>query len=251
MGPSATQSGTEPQRGWLSAAAVGVSFAGGIAQKGVDVGRLAKKFPEAWRMREYLAAEPIARTSVMRWLHARTGRTGLALWELATMAPDTRLINPAAPAVASAASHGQSFTRFDRNAYRASSVISMALAPIQLVSGIPGLIEGVHTHGISGLVDTKAGRSGILQTGGGALGMLPLALAVREARMQGVHGIANLATHITQSKWMSSPALVSVGIGAGLLTFANEIGALDMFNTNNTRPAMDVLSDAAHKLPLI
>jgi hypothetical protein len=241
--PSPTSEGdASDERTGLAKAAMVAGMGGGLVLNAVDLARLAKKFPEALRAARF---DPSL---------GRLGRLPTALALAAQVRVDDRIVNPLAPRVASAASLGRSFTRFDELAMRTSVLLGASLAAVQVASAIPNIIDAVGKDGPwhENLLQTTAGRFGMLQLGGGLLagGIFATALA----RTHAAAGGAGLVQHVmaaSKSPIMAKPIVGQIGIAAGLITAANELGYLDMLNSGETRSIGQVLGDAARGTPVL
>jgi hypothetical protein len=243
-------------------------FVGTAAKNGLDMVRLLKKGPESFAARSLPAEEGVA-----AWRQAnrsRAGRAPLLAKQALFIAPDTRIIDPLAPATRMApaavdaavaegsikagsaaeiaARAGRSYSKLDSLANRTSGVMGASLAGIQLAVAVPNVIQGLREDGVPGLWDSKSGRTGVLSLLGGGLGLGMLVPAYRGA--EGASFGSRLLS-MAESPRLTSPLLANIGIAAGLLTMANELGFFDFLDKGNKRPVTQVLGDAWHKIPLL
>lgn len=217
------------ERGAISRAAIQFSFFAGLGKMGLDMARVAAKFPEA----------------------RATGNLPTAVRQFITAAPTTSLIDPSAPRLASAALGGKTFTAFDRSAYRLSSGIGAALAGVQLASSVPNLIEGWQKDGPAGLVNSQSGRTGVLQAAGGGFALGLLSKAFVETRAAGTTGFLPTLLEATAKPSLSRPWVAGIGFLTAGLVIANELGFFDFLNKGETRDLGQVMSDAVHNLPFM
>lgn len=159
-----------PERGGIAEAAVVTSMLGGVGVNAIDVARLLKKYPEALRAGKF---DPSL---------GRFGRIDAAIGQTIAMAPNRHVIDPLAPRVASAASLGKSFTKFDEVVMKSATLLSSSLAAIQFGSSIPNLIDAAGNEGPwhQNMYDNESGRSGVLQFAGGGLGLAMLGTALAQ-----------------------------------------------------------------------
>lgn len=244
-GPASGEGSTAAPRSTAATIAVRAMFFGTVAKMGLDIGRVLWKAPEAFAARSIPLPE--GASALREAMHARVGRLPLLAKQAILTAPDTRIIDPLAPAVRDAMT-GRSYTRLDSMANRISGSMGLVLAAAQLGVAIPNLIDGIRKDGVSGLGNTTSGRTGVVSLVGGALGMGVLIPAFRGA--EGATLGARLL-RMAESPHLTSPLIANIGIGLGLLTAANEFGFLDFFNKGDDRPVGTVLSDSLHSLPRI
>jgi hypothetical protein len=228
-------------RSGAARAAMFIGLGGGFVQNGIDVARMAKKFPEALRAARF---DPAL---------GRAGRLPTALSLAVQTRVDSRIVDPLAPRMATAASLGKSFTRFDEIAMRASVLLGASLSIVQIGSAIPNIADAVSKDGPwhENLLQSTPGRFGVLQLGGGLLGASIFTAALRQTAGQAGEGVITRILAAGKSPLMAKPLWGQIGIGTGLLVAANELGYLDMLNVGETRSTKQVLSDAAHRTPVI
>jgi hypothetical protein len=210
-------------------------------QNVVDITRIIKKYPEALRAGKYVEGL------------GRFGRLPTALTMTAMTRPDARLINPLAPRVASAASGGMSFTRFDELAMKTSVFMGTAIAAIQLASAVPNLIDAVTNNDgpwHENLLGTTSGRAGMLQLATGSLGMGMFATALRQTSGRS-SGLVGRVMEAGKAPIMANPFLTKVGIASGVVLAANELGYFDFFNKHEKRDVPTILRDAARRTPVL
>lgn len=195
---------------------------GGAAKNLIDVVRSAVKIPEA----------------------ARAGQLVPALAQTLTASPTARLIDPAAPRVATAASGWKSFTALDEALYRSASLVGVGLGAFQLGSAVPNIVGAVRSGGARALVDTRAGREGLLQAAGGAVTLGAFARGGLAARAAGVRGAGPFLLAAAGSSRMASPLVLGATFATGGLVFANSRGFLDFLNQGERRSFAQVESDA-------
>lgn len=258
----------KPERSGFASGLALTSMIGGFGVNIVDGIRTGKKIPEAFRAKDLVPGlGPV-------------GRADTALRQTVMFAPDRNIIDPQAPPTASVASAGRSFTAVDDSLMRLSSVVGVSTSAINAVSGVVNLTEAMsQPGGVANLKETKSGRTGVLQTVNGALGLgllgvafkgataTPLTAAARDAARAAAAGGSwanRTATRLTTSSLANSrfanalkapifanPLARAAMLGSGLLFTFNEFGYLDAFDGDNTRSVGQTLLDASHNTPLI
>lgn len=211
-----------------SSAYMQVMLASGASKAVLDIVRSAIKLPEA----------------------AAAGRFLPALAMTLTSSPTTALIDPRAPAVATAASQGRSFTKLDAGFYRAAAFIGVGVGAFQAVSGVRNIVDAVRSGGGSALYDTRQGRDGVLQAASGAISLGTFGRAAGAARAAGVTGIGGIAVAAATSPMLASPVVIGATLASGVLVFANGKGFLDFMNRGETRGAGQVVSDSWREMDL-
>lgn len=237
--PPAKEDGGE--RSGIAKTAMMVGIGGGLLMNAVDVARTIKKYPEALRAARF---DPSL---------GRMGRLPTALGLTLATRPDARLIDPVAPRVASAASLGKSFTRFDEIAMKSSVLLGTSLAALQLASAVPNLADALGKDGpwYENIAQSTSGRAGVLQLAGGSLGLGVFLKALQQTRGSGATGIVDTVMAAAKAPIMAKPIFTTIGIGSGMLVMANELGYLDFLNTGETRSVSKVLTDAVHRTPIL
>jgi hypothetical protein len=227
-------------RSGIAKAAMLVGIGGGFLQNGVDVARLVKKYPEALRAGRF---EPSL---------GRLGRLPTAIGLTFLTRADNRIVDPTAPRVASAASLGRSFTRFDELAMKSSVLLGASLAALQVGSAIPNLVDAVGKEGPwhENLVGSTSGRAGMLQLGGGLLGASVFAAALHQTAGQGT-GVVGRVLAAGKAPIAARPLWGRIGLATGAVVLANELGYLDMLNAGEQRSAGRVLADSARRTPVL
>lgn len=174
---------------------------------------------------------------------ARRGRAVRALFEAATGNPTTAIVDPTAPR--HAARGLATFTRFDAGMYRTSMVLGLSMAAANFGSGVPNAAEALFNDGPKGLVDTRAGRSGLSQTIGGAVILGIARKALLDTRAKDVKGFWPTVASVTASARLSRPWVVfGVGLGTGASTLFNEAGLFDVANKDDPRSFAKKMGDA-------
>lgn len=229
------------ERSPVARAAVLAGMAGGLTINAVDLVRLLKKYPEALRAGAF---DPNL---------GRLGRLPTALGLTAMLRPDSRIIDPAAPRVATIASLGKSFTRFDELMMRTSVLLGSSLAAVQVLSAVPNLADAMSREGSvsENLLGTNSGRAGLLQLAGGGLGLGVFATALRSTTGSGTRGVVPRVLEAARSPIMAKPIWGRIGMGTAYLVLANELHYLDFLNAGETRPVGQVLTDAARRTPIL
>jgi hypothetical protein len=194
----------------------------GLTKNGLDVARSAIKLPEAYR----------------------SGRLLPALAQVVTASPTTHLLDPNAPRVATAASHGRSFTKVDELGYRTASLLGVGIGAFQFASGVPNVYRAVHEGGPKALVDTREGRTGALQVASGALTLGTFGRAGAVARAAGVRGPARVALAAAGSASLTSPLILGTTLASSGLVLANDHGFLDFMNRGEQRSFGQVERDS-------
>ena len=226
------------ERAGAAKVAMLIGIGGGFAQNGIDVVRLLKKYPEAMRAGQF---DPSL---------GKLGRLPTAVGLTFLTRPDNRIVDPTAPAKATAASLGRSFTRFDSLSMKTSVLLGASLAAIQIGSSIPNLADALDNEGpwYQNLAQSTSGRAGVLQLTGGVIGASLFAKALRQTAGQG-EGVIGRILAAGNAPIMAKPMWGRIGLATGALVMANEVGYLDMLNVDETRSTGQVLSDAVHKTP--
>lgn len=267
--------------------ALKIAIVSGLGKQALDGMRLVPKLKESFHARQYM-------DDGGRW---NSGRLPTAIRQMLTLQPSTTIIDPRAPTptdlskmtaelrhAALAASGGRTFTRLDRNAYITSTLLGAGLAGITLASGAPNMISGVLQEGPLGLVNTKEGRAGLIQLGGGGLAVGLLAQGMRDVspdvRLQraqratdkslralagaaptindrmptamrnvyeGLHHIAAGA----RAPRNALPWTAAAGLGSAALLWINRWGYLDVANAADNRSISDRLHQAVDATPLV
>lgn len=225
----------------IAKAATLIGMGGGFAQNGLDVVRLLKKYPEALRAGQF---DPGL---------GKLGRLPTAVGLTFLTRPDNRIVDPLAPRVASLASAGKSFTRWDELLMKSSVLIGASLAGLQIAASVPNLMKAASTDGPlhENLVMSTNGRTGVLQLAGGTLGAAIFAKALSQTAGQAGEGVVARVLAAGKAPIMAQPVWGRIGIGMGALVAANTLGYLDMFNKDETRSTGQVLADAAHRTPVL
>lgn len=126
-------------------------------------------------------------------------------------------------------------------AYKGSNALTLGLVGVQMLHGIPNLIDGVQSG--DPLLETRAGRTGLIASISGALelGLFGFA-AIATRKASGSKMAAMLAHPIHQQ-----PGLVIARMAIGAPIAVNELGFLDFMNTGDERDpfsaARDTLGD--------
>lgn len=230
------------KQGSVASAAMLVGMAGGVAVNAIDVARLVKKYPEALRAARFDATL------------GRLGRLPTALGLTAQLRVDSRIVDPLAPRIASAASMGRSFTRFDQIAMRSSVLLGAGLSAVQIGTAIPNIIDAVSKDGpwYENLLRTTSGRYGVLQLSGGVLGASLFATALRQtASTAAGSGLTGRVLAASTAPIMARPFWGRVGIGSAMVIAANALGYLDPLNKSNDRSVGESMRDAVHKTPIL
>jgi hypothetical protein len=112
--------------------------------------------------------------------------------------------------------------------YRCSNGAGQVATLLNLSYALPNLLDGLHHGGVSGLLDTRSGRTGVFGMIGNTatLGLMGVAFA----RAPGEGGLLARAGAALGSKWLASGKVVLANSAPGLLTLANELGAFDSFD---------------------
>jgi hypothetical protein len=240
---TATESGAPAQDARTGAAKIAmlIGLGGGFLQNGIDVARLIKKYPEALRAGSF---EPGL---------GRLGRLPTAVGLTFLTRADNRIVDPLAPRVASAASLGRSFTRFDELAMKSSVLLGASLAAIQIGASIPNLMDALDNEGpwYANLAGSTSGRAGVLQLSGGVIGAAVFATALRQTAGQAGTDVVARVLAAGKAPIMARPLWGRIGLATGALVAANELGYLDMFNAGERRATPTVLAEAARKTPVI
>jgi hypothetical protein len=227
--PIDSQVGNDAHRSALAAGAVAASNWGGVGKTIFDAGRVGLKLPEA----------------------KRAGMLPTAIRQMVTAAPTTTILNPELPAIATAESGMQSFTKLDGALYRTSALAGVAISGVQLLSAAPNIIDGVKSDGLAGLVDSKAGRSGIAQLAGGGLAVGLLGKAGMAAWAGGTRGALSLTMEAAAAPLLTRPWVAGVGFATSAVVLANEWGYFDWMDKGDPRSTGAVLQDAAHNTPVL
>lgn len=229
------------ERSGFAKKAMIVGIGGGFVMNGVDILRTVKKYPEALRAARF---DPSL---------GRMGRMPTALALTAMTRPDARLIDPTAPRMASVASRGMSFTKFDEIAMKSSVALATSLAGLQIATAIPNLADALSKDGpwYENLAMTTSGRAGVLQLSGGTLGLGLFATALHQTSGTAGPSVIDKVMAAAKAPVMAKPIFTTIGLASGALVMANELGYMDSFNTGETRPVGTVLKDAAHRTPVL
>ncbi|MCW2927654.1 MAG: hypothetical protein JWM86_1622 [Thermoleophilia bacterium] len=229
------------KRSGAARVAMMVGIGGGFAQNAIDIARTVKKYPEALRAGTF---EPSL---------GRLGRLPTAIGLTAMTRPDARIVDPAAPRVATMASAGKSFTRWDELAMKSSVLLGTSLAGIQLLSAVPNLADALGKDGpwYENLAMSTSGRAGVLQLAGGGVGLGLFAVALKQTKDIAGPGIVSKALAAGKAPVMAKPFWTKFGLATGAVVMANELGYFDMLNRGEQRRVGTVLADAAHKTPVL
>jgi hypothetical protein len=170
--------------------------------------------------------------------------------------PDSNLLNTKIP-VGTIAADGRSLSRADIGLMRSASLLAPALSGYQFISG--ALLMRNYTPGLgdekpSDLVETRMGRSAMLQLAGGTWGSGLVIAGMRQAAR--TPHVAEAATPLgkaartvltaTSTPVMLNPKLVGVGFLFTATIAANQFGYFDMLNRDDPRPLGTKLNDAVH-----
>jgi hypothetical protein len=240
--PAAEPASSGSQRSDAAKLAMMIGLGGGFAQNAIDVVRLVKKYPEALRAGKF---DPSL---------GRMGRLPTALGLTALTRPDNRILDPTWRGMAaSVETGGRTFDAFDDIAMKSSVLLGASLAAIQIGSSIPNLVDALGKDGpwYENLAQTTSGRAGVLQLAGGTLGAAVFATAIKQTAGQAGPGIVSKVLTAGSAPIMARPVWGRIGLATGAVVMANELGYLDFLNTGETRSVGTVLSDAAHKTPVI
>lgn len=234
--------GESAERSGAAKTAMTAGIAGGLAQNAIDVTRLVKKYPEALRAGRFdPALGPL-------------GRLPTALGLTALTRPDSRVIDPRAPRVATAASIGKSFSRWDEIAMKSSVLLGTSLAGVQILSSIPNLADALGKDGPwqENLAMSTSGRAGVLQLGGGVLGASLFYTALRQTKASST-AVGNVSRILEAGKApiMARPLFGRIGTATALVVMANELGYLDSLNKGESRSIGAVLGDAGRGTPVV
>lgn len=229
------------ERSGLAKSMMLAGIGGGFLANAIDIARTVKKYPEALRAAKF---DPSLGT---------LGRLPTAIGLTAAMRPDARLVDPMAPRVPSAASLGKSFTRFDEIAMKSSVLLGTSLAALQLASAVPNLADALSKDGpwYQNIAQSTSGRAGVLQLAGGGLGLGVFLTALHQTKGVGATGVVDRVMAAAKAPIMARPVFTTIGLASGAVVMANELGYLDFLNTGETRSVPTVLSDAAHRTPVI
>ena len=197
-------------------------FLAGVAKNVLDVGRSAVKLPEAFR----------------------AGTLAPALAQTLTASPTTHIIDPRAPRIATAASAGKSFTALDEIGYRTSSLIGVGVGVFQVANGVPNIARAVARGGAVAIVNTREGRTGVLQAAGGALTLGAFARAGVAARAGGVTGAVPVTLAAASAASLSSPWMLGATLASSGLVLANDHGFMDFMNKGEQRSFGQVQRDS-------
>jgi hypothetical protein len=240
-GDAAATSSDGGERSGLAKGMMIAGIGGGFLANAVDIARTIKKYPEALRAAKF---DPSL---------GRLGRLPTAIGLTAAMRPDARLVDPMAPRIATVESLGKSFTRVDEIAMKSSVLLGTSLAALQLASAVPNLADAMSKDGpwYQNIAQSTSGRAGVLQLAGGGLGLGVFLTALHQTKGAGATGIVDRGMAAAKAPVMAKPVFTTVGLASGALVMANELGYLDFLNTGETRSVPTVLSDAAHKTPVL
>ncbi len=237
--PAQVHKSARERRSEVAATAAAVALTAGPVVNVIDAVRIVKKFPEAYRAQGFDATL------------GRLGRLPTAMALAATQKPWLPIIDPKAPAIASAASLGRSFTKWDSRLMKTSVLIATSLAAVQLVAGGINVADALSQEGGAqeNLVGTKSGRAGMAMVGGGLFGAGLFAAAMRQTAGQAT-GFGRVFA-AAKAPLLASPIVGVAAIGVGSLIGLNEFGYLDMFNKGEARSTAHVLSDVAQGTPVL
>jgi len=221
-----------------------VGIGGGFLQNAIDVVRTIKKYPEALRAAKFdPALGPL-------------GRLPTALGLTAMTRPDNRIINPAFKGLAaSVATGGRTFDHFDEIAMKTSVLLGAGMAAIQIGASIPNLMDALQKDGpwYENLAGSTSGRAGVLQLAGGTIGAAVFATALKQtaATVRPGAGIVERVVAAGSAPVAARPIWGRIGMASGALVAANMLGYFDFLNKGETRSVREVLSDAAHRTPVL
>jgi hypothetical protein len=118
---------------------------------------------------------------------------------------------------------------------------------------VPNLADAMSKDGpwYQNIAQSTSGRAGVLQLAGGGLGLGVFLTALHQTKGAGATGIVDRVMAAAKAPVMAKPVFTTVGLASGALVMANELGYLDFLNTGETRSVPTVLSDAAHKTPVL
>jgi len=206
------------------------AIGGGMLTNAIDVARILKKVPEAYR----------------------GGLLGTALTQAITTAPAMPIINPPPPGVAlDAVRGGMSFSKWDAGLMQASVALSSAVAVIQVASAVPNLYDALSQDGgVVNLAGTTSGRAGVLQLTGGGIGLYLLKRALSETKST-PGGFVKRVVEAGKAPIMANAMWKRVGIASGVAVMANELGYLDFLDKDNKRAVVTTLKDATHRTPVL
>jgi hypothetical protein len=199
-----------------TAAQIGVAFGifGGAIKGAVDAGRVAAAFPKS----------------------RREGHVALWATQLLTVKP-TAAIVPL---------EGGRW-----NLWHTSNSLSKATGVALVLSGLavaaaPNLLDGVNRGGgPSGLVTTRSGRTGLVQTTSSLLG---IGLLVNSARAGAGHGVLGMWNAAVRSPLQNSFKLVALGYAWAAATVYNELGGFDFANKGSTESPLDSAGVVVHNV---
>ncbi len=239
--PRAPSQADGTRRSDAAKAAMWVGIGGGFTQNAIDVVRLVKKYPEALRAGRF---DPSL---------GRLGRLPTALGLTALTRPDNRIIDPRFRGLAaSLETGGRTFDRFDDIAMKTSVLLGASLAAIQIGSSIPNLADALSKDGpwYENLAQSTSGRAGVLQLTGGTIGAAVFLTALKQTAGQGT-GVVGRITAAGGARINTWPIWGRIAVGGVLLVASNELGFLDWLNKGETRGVGQVLTDSAHKTPVL
>lgn len=233
------------QRSLVAGIAVGVGLAGGSVQNLLDMGRIAVKLPELTTAGAYAPG-----LGKLGRLPSAAGI--LLLTPLGLSRPDSRIVDPSAPPIRSVASAGKSFTALDARLMKSSVLIGSSLAFLTTASGLVNLVDAVRQDGPwhEELAGSTAGRTGVLQVLGGAMGLGLFATAIQRTKAP-TGGVVSTVLAASKSPIMAKPLFSRLGAAFSVAVFANELGYLDSLNAGETRSFTGTLGAAARHTPVL
>ena len=123
-----------------------------------------------------------------------------------------------------------------KHAYQGSNALTIGLVGVQMLYGIPNLIDGIRSG--DGLMETRAGRTGVFASIGGLFEIGVFGIAALATRGKG-GGVAAVLNHGIHQHGLTT--IARIGLGAPVL--ANELGYLDFLNKGDDRTWIDAARD--------
>jgi hypothetical protein len=127
-----------------------------------------------------------------------------------------------------------------QHSYQVSNGIGLAMLGVNMLYGIPNLIEGWNDGDgtFGGLMGTRQGRTGVFATAGNVFAMGVMAAAYAKAPA----GAGRIAETL-RSPIMSNGKVILAGIGFGIPVMLNELGFLDFSNTGSKKDWLENARD--------
>jgi hypothetical protein len=192
-------------RGALAAGAVGALSLAGTIKTGVETARVAAAFPNA---------------KAQGWKKTLKWASELALGGTNDIVPYQKGLW--------------------RTSYLASNGISSALGVAEIGAALPNLWDAVDRNGVSGLWDTKSGRTGSAQM---LSGVAVTGFTIQAARTA-QEGESRWLASIASGARSSNLVMLATGL-MGVTTILNETGALNFLNKDNDKSLGEIELGAA------